>query len=264
MDFRALHVPGDPLVMPNPWDAGSAVLLQALGAKALATTSAGAAYGLGHCDGALSIDDILDNARAIMAAVDVPVSADLENGRGDTPEAAADAIISAAQAGLAGGSIEDYNDDPAIGIYDFDLTLRRVEAAIEAARAHDFVLTARAEGLLRRTQSLSDVADRIRAFAKAGADVVFAPALRNLDEVQTIMDAANGTPVSVLIGGNSSELTVQSLGNLGVARISVGSGLARAAYGTTIAIMQQALAEGRFVYPDTTASFAEIEGLLKR
>lgn len=264
MDFRALHVPGDPLVMPNPWDVGSALMFQAMGVKALASTSAGAAFAIGQCDGALSLGQILDNAGAIAAATDVPVSADLENGRGDTPQAAADAMIAAAKVGLAGASIEDFSDDPAIGIYDFDLALARIEAAIDACKPSGLVLTARAEGLLRGTHSLSEVADRIRAFAKAGADVVFAPGLSTLDAVKTIVDAAGDTPVSVLVGGNAADLTVPNLANLGVARISTGAALARVAYGSAIAVLQGALAEGRYKYPGTTASSAQLEALLRR
>ena len=263
MSFYALHVPGTPLVMPNPWDVGSAVMLQSLGAKALASTSAGAAFSLGLCDGNLSQNQILSNANAINTATSVPISADLENGGGDSPEDAACAVQRAANAGLAGASIEDLSSGPSASIYSFENTLARVEASVEVAKKTGIVLTARSEGLLTGTLTLSQVADRIRAFAQAGVDVVFAPGLKTPEDVKTIMEAAGDTPVSVLLGANLPDLTIKHLANLGVARISVGSGLARAAYGSAIAIMRNALVDGAITYPDTTVSFAEIEDLLK-
>jgi 2-methylisocitrate lyase-like PEP mutase family enzyme len=264
MSFRALHVPGDPLVMPNPWDVGSAVMLQSLGAKALGSTSAGAAFSLGQCDGTLDLAQKLANAVAINDATNVPVSADLENGGGDSAESAADAIRAAAGASLAGASIEDLGKDPADPIYPFNLALARIEAAVDAARDTGVLLTARSEGLLTGTLTLTQVAARIRAFAQAGADVVFAPGLKTSEEVKTIMEAAKDTPVSVLIGSNQTDLTVANLANLGVARISFGSGLARLAYGAVIAMMRDALAGGAVDYPNATASFQEIETLLER
>ena len=257
--FRDLHVPGRPLIMPNPWDVGSARMMAKLGAKALASTSAGAAFAKGKRDGELSRDEMIEAARTIADIAPVPVSADLENGGGDTPQDAADAIRAAAAAGLVGASIEDLGDT---GIYPFEQALERVEAAIEAARDSGIVLTARSEGLLVGTLTLEEVCERMTAFARAGADVVFAPGLASAEEVSAVVRAAEDTPVSVLVGGNNPELTVERLASLGVARISVGSGLARAAYGSAIALMRTALSEGRFDYPETTASFAEIEELL--
>lgn len=260
--FRDLHVPGTPLVMPNPWDVGSAVMFERLGAKALASTSAGAAFARGKCDGSLTRDEMIAAAVALDNATQVPVSADLENGGGDSPEAAAEAITAAAQAGLAGASIEDMGDATGDPIYAFDLALARVEAAVAAADAHDIVLTARSEGLLAGTLTLDQVCDRIAAFAGAGADVVFAPGLTSAEDVAAIMRAAGDTPVSVLVGTAHTDLTVTKLAAQGVARISVGSGLARVAYGSALAILRGALEDGTFLYPDTTASFAEIEALL--
>ncbi|WP_299692333.1 isocitrate lyase/phosphoenolpyruvate mutase family protein [uncultured Tateyamaria sp.] len=260
--FLDLHVPGTPLVMPNPWDVGSAVMLQALGAHALASTSAGAAFAQGKQDGDLSLDEMIAAAVAINGATDVPVSADLENGGGQSPDAAAAAVALAAQAGLAGVSIEDLGQIAGDPIYPFDLALARVEAAVDAARAHGIVLTARSEGLLTGTLTLEQVCDRMTAFASAGADVVFAPALASSDDVRAVVKAAGDTPVSVLVGAANTALTVQNLANLGVARISVGSGLARAAYGGALSVIRAALSDGRFDYPQSTASFAEIEALL--
>lgn len=259
MDFRALHVPGDPLIMPNPWDVGSAVILQNMGAKALASTSAGAAFARGKCDGHLSLVDMLEVATDINTATHVPVNADLENGGADAPDAAADAMRRATNAGLAGASIEDLSSDGTI--YPMGLALERVEAAIAATRG-GLVLTARSEGLLTGTLARDEVCTRIAAFAKAGADVVFAPGLKTIDDVKAVVLAAGDTPVSVLVGGNLPELTIGNLANAGVARISVGSGMARAAYGAAMSMMSSALDTGQVSYPDTTASFAEIEALL--
>ena len=262
--FRDLHIPGKPLLMPNPWDVGSAILLQNLGFEALASTSAGAAFARGRRDGDLNLDDMLAAAAAINDATGVPVSADLENGGGNSPEVAADGVAQAAARGLAGVSIEDFSNNAAAPIYPFELALERVEAAIAAARGGGIVLTARAEGLLNPAPDFNDILRRVEAFAKAGADVVFAPGLRTADQVRAVVRAAGETPVSVLVGSNSAELSVARLADLGVARISVGSGLARLAYGGVIAMMRHLQQTGDFAYPDTTASFSEIETLLDR
>ncbi|WP_299657690.1 oxaloacetate decarboxylase [uncultured Tateyamaria sp.] len=261
MPFRALHVPGDPLIMPNPWDVGSAVLLQNMGAKALASTSAGAAFARGKPDGALSLDEMLGAATEIDAATRVPVSADLENGDADTPDGAAAAMCRAAEAGLAGASLEDLGKDGVT--YPTALAIERVEAAVAATRDSRLVLTARSEGLLTGTLPRDAVCARISAFAKAGADVVFVPGLTSLEDVTAVVQAAGDTPVSVLIGARSPDLTIANLANAGVARVSVGSGMARAAYGAAMAMMRGVQATGQITYPDNTASFADIEALLK-
>lgn len=262
--FRDLHVPGRPLLMPNPWDAGSARMLASLGFQALASTSAGAAFAMGRRDGDLDLEQLLAAAKSIAEAAPVPVSADLENGGGRSAQAAADAITRAAGLGLAGASIEDFSNEAAAPIYPFALAVERVEAAVSAARDTGLVLTARAEGLLHPAPDFEDVLRRITAFAQAGADVVFAPGLKTADAVRAVIRAAGETPVSVLVGAPSTELTVARLGTLGAARISVGSGLARVAYGGVIAMMRQLQQSGEFAYPDTTASSAEIEPLLHR
>lgn len=261
--FLDLHVPGTPLVMPNPWDVGSAVMLQNLGAQALGSTSAGAAFASAAGNGDLFLDDMLNAATAINDVTHVPVSADLENGGGDSPDAAAQAVRQAAQAGLAGVSIEDLGHADGDPIYPFDQALARVEAAVQAASESGIVLTARSEGLLTGTLTLDQVCDRMRAFARAGAHVVFAPGLKSDADVRAVMHTAGDIPVSVLVGGPNPDLTVPKLAALGVARISVGSGLARVAYGAALAVMRAALTDGTFPYPDTTASFADIEGLLR-
>lgn len=260
--FLDLHVPGTPLVMPNPWDVGSAVMFQNCGARALGSTSAGAAFSCGKQDGALALNDMLSAASAVNAATHVPVSADLENGGGDSPDAAATAVTRAAEAGLAGVSIEDLGTAPGDPIYPFEQALDRVEAAVEAAKRAGIVLTARSEGLLTGTLTLPQVCARMTAFARAGADVVFAPGLASGADVQAVVDAAGDTPVSVLVGAANPEITVPKLAALGVARISVGSGLARVAYGSALAVVRASLQDGTFPYPETTAGFAEIETLL--
>jgi 2-methylisocitrate lyase-like PEP mutase family enzyme len=260
--FAALHIPGTPLLMPNPWDAGSAVMLKTLGFQALGSTSAGAAFAAGRREGALSLSEMLHAARAIKQASGLPVSADLENGGGDNPDAVDHAIREAGALGLDGASIEDLAADGTT--YPLNTSIARVEAAVAAARDSGVVLTARAEGLIGNAPDIADVCTRIAAFARAGADVVFAPGLRDAAMVKEIMDAANGTPVSVILGGRYAELTVASLSNLGVARISLGSSLARAAYGAALRSAHKFLKTGDYIVPEDTFSFEEIEALLPR
>ena len=206
--FRALHHQDQAFVIPNPWDVGSAKLMAGMGFKALATTSAGFAASIGKGDGKISRDEALNNSRDLTQATPLPVSADLENGYGDRPEDAAETVRAAAAVGLAGCSIEDYAG-PEGGIYDFGLTLERVTAAVEAARAlpNDFVLTARAENLIRNRPDLDDTIKRLQAFDTAGADVLYAPGLRDIATVAQVCKAVS-KPVNVLMGG-TSDMTVQ-------------------------------------------------------
>ena len=177
--FRALHVPGDPFVLPNPWDLGSAKMLASLGAKALATTSSGHAFTLGRPDmGHVSRDEALEHAAAISGAVDIPVSGDFENGYGAQPETVAETVRLAAEAGLAGVSIED-TDLPGTGAYAYDHALARIEAAVEAAKAADIVLCARADGWMNRAYDAAEAVRRCRAFADAGAEVIYAPLVKD-------------------------------------------------------------------------------------
>lgn len=260
--FRDLHVPGKPLMMPNPWDAGSAAMMEAMGFQALASTSAGAAFSVGLTDGSLNLDGLLDAALILRDATELPVNADLENGGGDSAEDAAAAMTRARAAGLEGASIEDFSGDPATPIYPFAQAVERIEAAIEAASG-GIVLTARAEGLLQPDGDFADVLRRITAFAQAGADVVYAPGLRDADQIRAVVQAAGDTPVNVLLGSNALGLSVADLANLGVARISLGSGPARAAYGAMLSLCHDLLENGRATYPNQTASFTEIETLLR-
>jgi 2-methylisocitrate lyase-like PEP mutase family enzyme len=226
--FLELHEPGTPLLMPNAWDVGSARLLEALGFEALATTSSGHAATLGLLDGSVGREAALAHSAQLVAATELPVSADLENGFGDDPAEVATTIKLATEAGLAGGSIEDFTGDRDNPIYDFELAVERVAAA--AGAAHDgpvrLVLTARAENLIRGRDDLADTIARLRAYQEAGADVLFAPGLADHDQIQAVV-AAVDRPVSVLAWPGAP--SVSELARLGVSRISVGGALAFAA-----------------------------------
>jgi 2-methylisocitrate lyase-like PEP mutase family enzyme len=216
--FRALH-DGDPFIIPNPWDAGSAKLLERIGFKALATTSSGFAFTLGRHDGDVTLDEVIAHTRELVAAVEVPVSVDLENGYGADPKDAARAVTGAAEAGAAGGSIEDY--DPSGRLYEAPHATERVAAAVEAARATGFVLTARAENHIRGNPDLDDTLARLQAFEAAGADVLYAPGLATVDEIRTVCDAVS-RPVNVLA---RPQLSFADMTGAGAQRISVGGAL---------------------------------------
>ncbi|MGC8116836.1 isocitrate lyase/PEP mutase family protein [Metapseudomonas otitidis] len=234
-DFAALHQGPDLLVLPNPWDAGSARMLAHLGFKVLATTSAGLAFSLGRRDaeGAVSREEALANARAIVKATPLPVAADLENGYGDSPEACAETLRLAAEAGLVGGSIEDASGRPEAPIYDAGLALERIQAAVEAARAlpFPFTLAARAENFLHGRPDLDDTLRRLVAYAEAGADVLYAPGLTTREQIAEVVAAVAPKPVNILVGSPALALTLDELAALGVRRVSLGSNLARVAYG---------------------------------
>ena len=216
--FRALHE-GEPFVIPNPWDAGSAKVLGSLGFKALATTSGGFAFTVGRLDGAVTLDQVIDNTRAIAAATELPVSVDLENGHGHSPEEAAQAITRAAEAGAVGGSIEDWDREGAI--YELGHAAERIAAAREAADrlGFSFTLTARAENFLRGNPDLDDTIVRLQAYERAGADVLFAPGLGGTEEIRAISEAT-GKPLNVLA---RSGLSMREMAEAGAQRISVGS-----------------------------------------
>jgi 2-methylisocitrate lyase-like PEP mutase family enzyme len=232
--FWALHERNEAFIIPNPWDPGSARLLAALGFEALATTSSGYANSIGRPDGAVSLDEKIAHCRSLCAVTDLPVSADLEKCFADSPEAAADTIRLAAEAGVVGGSIEDFSGDSHKPIYDFDLAVERVHAAVEAARSLDFhfTLTARAENLLRGRNDLDDTIRRLQAFEDAGADVLYAPALTTLEEVRTVTGAVS-KPVNVLAPALKN-VTLAQLSESGAKRISIGGALARAAIATLL------------------------------
>jgi 2-methylisocitrate lyase-like PEP mutase family enzyme len=217
--LRALHE-GDPFVIPNPWDVGSARVLAALGFKALATTSSGFAFTLGRLDSSVTLDETTVHISELNEATELPVSADLENGYGPTPQDAARAVTRAAEAGAAGGSIEDW-DPRDERIYDMAHAVERIAAAVEAARATGFVLTARAENLLHGNSDLDDTIARLQAFEAAGADVLYAPGLSSVDQVRAVCGAVS-KPVNVLA---RPDFTLSELADAGAQRVSVGGGL---------------------------------------
>jgi 2-methylisocitrate lyase-like PEP mutase family enzyme len=218
--FRDLHA-GEPFVIPNPWDAGSARVMEALGFQALASTSSGFAFTLGRPDGGAGLDEVAAHAAALDRATGLPVSVDLENGYGPAPEDAAQAIARVAEAGAVGGSIEDY--DPDGHLYELDHSVERVQAAAEAAHALDFpfTFTARAENHIRDNPDLEDTIARLQAYERAGADVLYAPGLRTADEIRAVCEAVS-RPVNVLA---LPSLTVPEIAEAGGQRISVGGGL---------------------------------------
>ncbi len=215
--FRALHE-GETFVIPNPWDAGSARVMEALGFKALATTSAGFAFTLGRLDSGVTLDELAEHVETLVRASDLPVSVDIENGYGPDPEDAATAVTRVAEAGAVGGSIEDF--DPEDGIYAFDHAVERVAAAVEAARRLDFpfTFTARAENYVRGNPDLDDTIARLQAYEQAGADVLYAPRLGRTDEIRAVCDATT-KPVNVLA---QPHLSVSEIAAAGGRRISVG------------------------------------------
>jgi 2-methylisocitrate lyase-like PEP mutase family enzyme len=262
--FRALHQ-GPLFVLPNPWDAGSARILAAMGFAALATTSAGLAFSLGRRDAesAVSRDEALANAATIIAATDLPVSADLENGYGDAPEDAALTIRLAADAGLVGGSIEDATGDAADPIYDFALSVERVAAAAEAAHALPFPFTfvARAENYLHGHRDLDDTIRRLQAFEAAGADVLYAPGLPDLAAIRLVC-ASVTKPVNVVLGARNAPYTLADLADAGVRRVSTGSSFARAALGGMMTAAKELLGPGTLSYLDRAPSSAELSPIM--
>jgi len=265
--FRSLHVRPGVFAIPNPWDAGSARMLAALGFEALATTSAGLAYSIGRPDGegAITRDETLAHARAIVGATSLPVSADLENGFGDDPAACADTIVRAAAAGLVGGSIEDATgrrDDP---IYPFERSVERVRAAVGAARSlpFPFVLTARAENLIHGRPDLPDTIRRLVAFAEAGADVLYAPGLKTREDIAAVVRAVAPRPVNVVMGLAGPSFSLEALAELGVKRVSLGSSLARAAYGAFLRAAREVKDKGTFEFAREAVPYAEINAMFE-
>lgn len=262
--FRALHARAGAFVIPNPWDAGSARLLAALGFEALATTSAGHAFTLGKQDGAVTRDEAITHAKLMVEAVDVPVAADLENCFADDPEEAAETIRLASATGLVGGSIEDASGDPARPIYDFNLAVERVAAAAEAARRLPvpYVLTARAENYLHGRPDLDDTVKRLQAFEKAGAEVLFAPGLKDLGQIRTLC-ASVSRPVNVVMGLVGADFSVQQLAEAGVTRISLGSSLARLALAALQRAGREIREQGTFGFAKEAMASAEANRLMR-
>ena len=261
--FRALHESSEAFIIPNPWDVGSAKILAALGFKALATTSAGLAFSLGVSEGEISRDAVLRHCREVVDATPLPVSADLEKGFGDSPESVHETIQAAAATGLAGCSIEDHTGDKRNPIYEFDLALERIEAAVSACASleGEFILTARAESFLWGGTDLHEVIARLKAFEDAGADVLYAPGLRDLETIRTVC-AALSKPVNVVMGLPGATFGLEDLAEAGVKRVSVGSALARHAYGGLIRAGREMAESGTFGFADEAAGFAEIDKLI--
>jgi len=247
--FQALHAGPGAFVIPNPWDAGSARLLASLGFEALATTSAGYAFSKGKRDSfaGLGRAEILDNAAEIVAATDLPVSADLEDGFGAAPEMCAETIRMAAAVGLVGGSIEDATGNADAPIYDLSHAVDRIRAAAEAAQGLPFLLTARAENHLWGRPDLADTVRRLQAFAEAGADVLYAPGLPDLDAIRTVCREVD-KPVNVVMGLAGPGYSVAELSAAGVRRISVGGSFARAALGALMRAAKEVRTHGTFGY----------------
>ena len=249
--FRALHERPGAFVIANPWDAGSASLLAGLGFEALATSSGASATVLGRKDGQLSRDEALRHAREIVAATELPVSADLENGFGEAPAYVAETIRLAAGTGLVGGSIEDFTGDKSRPFYDLGLASERIAAAAEAARGlgFAFTLTARAENFLRGNPDLEDTIARLKAYEAAGADVLFAPALPDLAAVRAVC-AALAKPFSFMVGIPGKSFSVAALADAGVKRISMGTSLYRAAMGAVRDAANEVRSAGSFGFID--------------
>jgi 2-methylisocitrate lyase-like PEP mutase family enzyme len=263
--FRDLHEGPGAFVIPNPWDVGTARILAVLGFKALATTSAGLAVTLGRRDaeGAISRSEALAHVGQIVKATSLPVSADLENGFGDAPETVAETISLAAEVGVVGGSIEDATGNPEKPLYDLSLAVERIAAAVEAARAlpFPFVVTARAENYLYGRQDLEDTLTRLKAFERAGADVLYAPGLRDINTIKTICSEVR-KPVNVVAGLTGPSFSVGVLSEAGVRRISLGSALFRTATGAFLRAAKEISEHGSFTFSEEAASTAELNAFM--
>ena len=262
--FRALHEAPGAFVIANPWDAGSARLLAGLGFEALATSSGAKAGVLGRRDGKVTREEALANARLIVEATDLPVSADLEKGFGDAPEAAAETIRQAAAIGLVGGSIEDATGDKDRPLYGIHEAAARIASAARAARSlpFPFTLTARAEGFLRGRADLDDVIARLKAFEAAGADVLFAPGLPDLEAVRKVCGAI-GRPFNFMVGIRGKSFTKADLEAAGVKRISLATSLYRAAMTGLMNAAREVREQGTFGYLDTTMATPDLNAFMK-
>jgi 2-methylisocitrate lyase-like PEP mutase family enzyme len=245
-DFRALHEQGC-FVIPNPWDTGSARFLEGLGFKALATTSSGFAWSQGQADGAMSRDLILAHLRQLVEATDLPVNADFENGFAADAQGVADSVRLAIETGVAGLSIEDSTGNAADPLFAIDVAVERMRAARKAidASGADVLLVGRAENFFAGRPDLDDAVARLKAYSNAGADCLYAPGIKTREQIAAVVAAAGGKPVNLLVGA-ASELTMQDIAGLGVRRVSVGGGMARAAWGGFIRAARTLADQGRF------------------
>ncbi|MEK9967931.1 MAG: isocitrate lyase/phosphoenolpyruvate mutase family protein [Ferrovibrio sp.] len=259
--FRRLHESGC-FVIPNPWDAGSAVLLQSLGFKALASTSAGMAWSMALPDNKVKRDDVLAHLRSLTAVTDIPVNADFENGFADDADGVAANVVLAAETGIAGLSVEDSTGNKDAPLYDFDLAVKRIAAARAAIdrTGSGVLLTARSEGFIAGRPDLDETVKRLQAYAAAGADVLYAPGIREEAQIRAVVQAANGKPVNVVTMGHS----VAELAALGVRRISVGGQLARTAWGEFIRAAKEIAAEGTFEHFKQSTPSSELNRLFSQ
>lgn len=260
--FRALHQRAGAFIIPNPWDVGTARLLAQLGFEALATTSAGYAFSCGQRDNTIGRARMLAHVAELAAATELPTSADLENGFGDSPETVAETIRLAAATGLAGGSIEDSTQRAEQPLYELELAVERIRAAVEAARAlpFTFTLTARAENYLVGRPDLKDTIKRLQAYQEAGADVLYAPGLTNKADIVAVVSSVD-RPVNVVMGLQGVQLSQAELAALGVKRISVGSALTRAAYGAFLRAAREMQTHGTFTFADEAVNYKEISAM---
>ncbi len=263
--FRELHGRDGAFVIPNPWDVGTARVLASMGFEALATTSAGLAFSLGLPEGRVNRERAMAHCKEIVAATELPVSADLEKGFGDDPATVAETIRIAADAGLAGCSIEDYNGRNTDPIFAFDHALERIVAAVEAARSlpRDFVLTARSENFLHGRPDLDDTIRRLQAFEAAGADVLYAPGLHELEQIRAVCSALS-RPVNVVMGMPGATFGIPELAEAGVKRISVGSAFSRLAFGAVMRAAREIADHGSFTFSNDAAGFTELEDIFRK
>ncbi|MGB7194991.1 MAG: isocitrate lyase/phosphoenolpyruvate mutase family protein [Collimonas pratensis] len=261
--FQQLHAREGAFIIPNPWDIGSAKLLTLLGFEALASTSAGYAFSRGLTDGAIGREQMMAHLKELAAATDLPLSADLENGWGDSPGTVAETIRLAAATGIVGGSIEDASGQPDDPIYSLELAVERMRAAVEAARSLDFpfTLTARAENFLVGRADLKDTIERLQAYQDAGADVLYAPGLKSREDIAAVVGALD-KPVNVVMGLQGVQLSLQELAQIGVKRVSVGGSLARAALGAFLRAAEEMRDHGTFSYGNEAVGTRQISEML--
>jgi 2-methylisocitrate lyase-like PEP mutase family enzyme len=263
--FAALHERDGAFIIPNPWDVGTARLLTQLGFEALATTSAGYSFSMGQRDNSITRIDMMAHVATIAAATELPVSADLENGFGDSPEFVAETIRLAARAGLVGASIEDMSRHTDRPIYEFGAALDRVRAAAEVVRdlPFAFTLTARAENYLAGCPDLGDTIKRLQAYQTAGADVLYAPGIISKDDIATIVKSVD-RPVNVVMGLQGVQLSLTELSALGVKRVSVGSALSRAALGAFLRAAHEMREHGTFTFAEQAVGYGDINAMLSQ
>ncbi|HXD32121.1 MAG TPA: isocitrate lyase/phosphoenolpyruvate mutase family protein [Pyrinomonadaceae bacterium] len=261
--FKALHEGQEAFIIPNPYDLGTAKLLAHLGFKALATTSAGFAFTIGRRDYTVTRDQVLKHSAEIVAATDLPVSADLEGGFGDSPETVADTIRLASEAGLVGGSIEDSTRDADNPIYELELAVERIQAAAQVVNAlpFPFMLTARCENYLVGRADLKNTIERLQAYQQAGARVLYAPGLRTKEDIAAVVSSVD-LPVNVLMSLQGVHIKLAELSELGVKRVSIGSGLTRAAVSGVIKAAREMLDSGTFSWAEEAVTLGEVSAIM--